>query len=188
MLSRRVAVGITPTPIAAPGRDTETVKLVVANPTATPVELGASNVAVGGGFVLAASGREVLGLRGGESLHGIIAGAATNEVQSVTVGTGTTAFTLALGGSTTTSLPGTTTTVAQLQAALQALPSIGAGNVTVTGAAGGPFTVTFVGALGGQNVEQLVVASQTGGAVTVGTTTQGSSGPVAQVQVLETTA
>jgi hypothetical protein len=38
-------------------------------------------------------------------------------------------------------------TAAQVQTALQAISTIGAGNVTVTGPNGGPYTVTFVGAL-----------------------------------------
>ncbi len=45
-----------------------------------------------------------------------------------------------------------------VQAALVGLASIGAGNVTVSGAAGGPYTVTFVGAFAGTNVASLVAA------------------------------
>lgn len=44
---------------------------------------------------------------------------------------------------------------ATVQAALEALYPIGAGNVTVTGSAGGPYTVTFVGKFAGQDVELL---------------------------------
>lgn len=43
-------------------------------------------------------------------------------------------------------------TAAEVQTALEAVETIGAGNVSVTGAAGGPWTVVFQGALGLQNV------------------------------------
>lgn len=57
---------------------------------------------------------------------------------------------------TTTLAPGAT--AAQLQTALAALPSIGAGNVLVTAtAAGGPYTVEFTGTLG--NLPQPLMAS-----------------------------
>lgn len=42
-----------------------------------------------------------------------------------------------------------------VQAALRGLSSIGSGNAAVTGAAGGPYTVEFTGALAGVNVPQL---------------------------------
>jgi len=96
-----------------------------------------------------------------------------NEVQTITVGTGTTAFTLGFDGATTTSLTGTTATAAQVKTALEALATIGVGNVDVTGATGGPFTVTFKNALGGRNVAQISTASNTGGVVTTATSTAG---------------
>lgn len=51
-------------------------------------------------------------------------------------------FTLSIGGQTTAPIAynATATTV---QTALQALSSVGAGHVTVTGSAGGPYTITF---------------------------------------------
>jgi hypothetical protein len=111
---------------------------------------------------------------------------ASNEVQTVTINgapTGGT-FTLTFGGQTTAALA-RNASAADVQAALQALSSIGAGNVTVTGSAGGPYTVTFVGTLGGTNVAQMTAAHTfTGGTtpgVTVATTTAGgaSTGAVA---------
>ena len=96
-------------------------------------------------------------------------GSDHDEMQRVTVsGSGT--FTLTFGGQTTGNLSKTTTTAAQLQSALQGLSSIGTGNVTVTGNTGGPWTVTFVGTLGNQNVAQM-----TSGGATVTTTSAGSA-------------
>jgi hypothetical protein len=113
-------------------------------------------------------------------------GAGTSEVQSVTITglpTGGT-FVLTFGDVATTDLP-YNATAAAVQAALQALPGIGAGNVTVTGSAGGPYTVTFTGALAGQNVAQLSATGDfTGGTapnVTVATTTPGVAGSLLTV-------
>lgn len=108
-------------------------------------------------------------------------GAGTNEVQTATITgapTGGT-FVLTFGDVATTDLA-YNATAAAVQTALQALPGIGAGNVTVTGSAGGPYTVTFTGALGGQNVAQLTATGDfTGGttpAISVATTTPGVAG------------
>ncbi|MBA4858068.1 hypothetical protein [Nocardia farcinica] len=102
----------------------------------------------------------------------------TNEIQTVTL-TGTPTggtFNLAFQADSTTALPFDATPTA-VQAALEALPSIGEDNVTVTGSAGGPYTVTFVGALAGMNLPLLVGTDNlTGGTnpgVTVVETQQG---------------
>lgn len=101
----------------------------------------------------------------------------TNEVQSLTEGgAGLTSFTLTFGGQTTASIPASAT-AAQIQAALEALSTIGSGNVYVTGPAGastGPWNVTFVNALGNTNVAQMT-STPTGGSgtLTVATVTQG---------------
>lgn len=108
--------------------------------------------------------------------------AGTNEVQTVTITgapTGGT-FTLTLGGQTTAGIAFNAAASA-VQTALQALSTVGANNATVTGAAGGPYTVTFVGALAGTNVAQMTAsgASLTGGTtpgVTVATGTAGVAG------------
>lgn len=102
---------------------------------------------------------------------------STNEVQSLTEGgAGLTSFTLTFGGNTTASIPASAT-VAQITAALQALPSIGAGNVYVTGPAGasnGPWNVIFVNSLGNTNVA-TITSTPTGGTGTlvVAVVTQG---------------
>ncbi|WP_148310481.1 hypothetical protein [Nocardia otitidiscaviarum] len=95
-----------------------------------------------------------------------------NEQQTVTIGGAPTGgdFTLSYAGELTGALAFDIAAPA-LQAALEALPSIGAGNVAVTGTNPGPFTVDFSGgALAGQPVE-LLVANASGltpsGTVTV---------------------
>lgn len=100
----------------------------------------------------------------------------TDEVQTVTEGgSGLTSFTLTYSGQTTASIAAAAT-AAQVQAALEALSNIGAGNVTVSGSAGGPYTVNFVGSLSDTNVAQMT-ATPTGGTgtVTVATTTAGGT-------------
>lgn len=101
-----------------------------------------------------------------------------NEVQTVTISATGGTFTLTFGGYTTSAIAYNATASA-VQTALQALTSIGSGNVTVSGSAGGPYTVTFVGDLGLTNVAQMTGsgASLTGGAgtVTIATTTGGAA-------------
>ena len=71
-----------------------------------------------------------------------VAGGAT-----VTAGT----YTLTFNGHTTTTLAWNATP-ATVQAALEALPGVGAGNVLVTGTAGGDMQFTFRNALGNTDV------------------------------------
>jgi hypothetical protein len=107
----------------------------------------------------------------------ISTGAATAEVQTVTltgVPTGGT-YTLTFDGETTAPLDFDSTN-AEIEAALEALPNIEPGEVTVTGT--GPFTVTFATSVG--NVPQLTAdgSALTGGTdpdVTVATTTPGNN-------------
>lgn len=81
----------------------------------------------------------------------------SNETQTLTLaGGGTTdSYTLGFGADTTGAILWNAS-AATVQAALVALPSIAAGDVTVTGAAGGPYTVTFGGVYAGLNVATLV--------------------------------
>lgn len=110
-------------------------------------------------------------------------GGSSEEIQTVTV-TGTPTggtYTLSFGGQTTAGIP-YNATAAQVRTALEALSSIGAGNVTT---AGGPHpgtavTVTFVGTLANTNVAQMTSnsAGLTGGTsptATVTTTTGGGT-------------
>ena len=82
--------------------------------------------------------------------------ANSNAVQTVTITgapTGGT-FTLTYDGQTTAGIA-FDASAATVQAALAALSSIGVGNVTVTGVSGGPYTVTFQGALGSQTIAAM---------------------------------
>lgn len=111
----------------------------------------------------------------------INAGAAANEVQVLTV-TGSPAggtFTITFSGQTTGAIA-YNASAATVLAALIALSNIGTGNVTVTGSAGGAWTVTFVGDLADTNVAAMTTTSSlTGGtspAVSVATNTAGNLG------------
>lgn len=100
----------------------------------------------------------------------------SDEVQTVTEGgAGLTSFTLTFSGQTTAAIAAAAT-AAQVQAALEALSNIDVGDVAVSGAAGGPYTVTFGGKLADTDVAQMT-ATPTGGTgtVTVATTTAGGT-------------
>lgn len=100
----------------------------------------------------------------------------TDEVQSVTEGgSGLTSFTLTFSGQTTSSIPAAST-AATVQAAIAALSNVGVGNVAVTGATSGPYSVSFIGTLLDTDVAQMT-ATPTGGSgtVTVATTTAGGA-------------
>lgn len=79
---------------------------------------------------------------------------------------------------------------ASVQAALEALPSVNPGDVTVTGSAGGPWVATFSGSLAFQTVPSSVsgaglTPSGTADSVSVATTVEGVSGETAtDLQVL----
>jgi hypothetical protein len=92
--------------------------------------------------------------------------AECDEVQTITLTGGPTGgtYTLTFGANTTAAInwndPAST-----LQTKLQAIASIGSGNVLVTGSAGGPYTVEFVSALGFANQGNITLQtnSLTGG-------------------------
>jgi hypothetical protein len=127
----------------------------------------------------------------------------TNEVQTISAlktGAGEDfwqyRFKLQFGGDITDWMMADSSAVS-IQAALQGLPSIGAGNVSVTVAVVGStrtWTVTFTGGLANSNVNQIAAGAtllnQLGasfnndGAVTTATTTEGSSTPVNEVQTV----
>lgn len=100
----------------------------------------------------------------------------TDEVQTITEGgSGLTSYTLTYSGQTTASIS-PTATAAEVQAALEALSNIAPGDVTVTGSAGGPYTVTFGGTLADTNVAQMTSTPTGGtGTVTIATTTAGGT-------------
>ncbi len=99
-----------------------------------------------------------------------------NEVQTVTLTSPVGTWTLIVGGQPTTALASNVSASA-LEDALEALSTVGEGNVTVTGSAGGPYTVTFQGTLGFQNVAQMTgTQPSTSGTMAVTTATGGSAG------------
>lgn len=103
--------------------------------------------------------------------------ASPSEAQTLTrTSTGGT-ITLTFDGETTGTIAASAAgfLAATVQTALEALGNVNPGDVTVTGSAGGPLTVTFGGRYLGQNVPQLVVdnTSATGGTVTAATGTAG---------------
>jgi hypothetical protein len=121
-------------------------------------------------------------IKSGVLLASSIAYGGTNEVQAITI-TGTPTggtFTLTKDGQTTTNLAYNADRNA-VEDALEALSTIGAGNVRVTGgpAPGTPFAVTFVNDLGRRDTSVMTAAHAfTGGtspAIAVTTTTPGDN-------------
>jgi hypothetical protein len=103
-------------------------------------------------------------------LYGPYSGGANRTDESVTLtegGSGLTSWTATFGGQTTSSLDDDAT-AGQVEAALEALSTIGEGNVEVTGGplGTGPFTVTFTGDLADADVG-AITTTPTGGTGTV---------------------
>jgi hypothetical protein len=101
-----------------------------------------------------------------------------NERQTVTVvATGGT-FTLTFSGQTTNPPIAFDATAAEVEAALEGLSNLDPGDVTVTGDAGGPWTVEFEGARADTDLAQMTGDAANlagdGASVTVATPTQGS--------------
>lgn len=117
----------------------------------------------------------VLAKRTSDSKGTLYAG-TSDEVQTVTEGgSGLTSYTLTLSGETTASIDAGAAASA-VQSALEALANVGSGNVQVTGDAGGPYTVKFVGDLYNTDVAQMTSTPTGGtGTVTVATTTAGGA-------------
>lgn len=102
----------------------------------------------------------------------------TSEIQTVTITgspTGGT-FTLTYAGQPTTAIA-YNAAAAAVQSALAALSTIGSGNVAVSGSAGGPYTVTFQGALAHTDVAAMIATgSLTGGSTPAVGVTTGTGG------------
>jgi hypothetical protein len=116
--------------------------------------------------------RNVTGVTRALAINGYDPG--TDEVQTITEGgSGLASYTLTYSAQTTASIAATAAASA-VQSALEALSNIAVGDVAVTGSAGGPYTVTFGGALASTNVAQMT-ATPTGGTgtVTINTVTPG---------------
>jgi hypothetical protein len=110
------------------------------------------------------------------------------ETQTITEGgSGLLSFTLTFDGYTTASLDDQAT-AAQIQTALEDLPNIEPGDVTVTGSAGGPYTVRFGGQYLGNNVVvPQMTATPTGGTgtVTIATTQESTADVIAFGQLVK---
>jgi hypothetical protein len=111
--------------------------------------------------------------------YDVVAGAGTDEVQTVTVTGSPTGgnYTLTFDSVTTANIA-YNANAAAIQSALEALSNVEPGDITVTGS--GPFTLTFGGQYDDTNVPQITAtAALTGGTspgITTATTTQGAVG------------
>jgi autotransporter-associated beta strand protein len=108
-----------------------------------------------------------------------LGGIGASEVQTVTLGGSTSGtFTLSFDGHTTPALPASAT-AAQVQAALNALPSIGGvgGSVNVT-RSGSVLTISFDGVLAGADQPTLVANGAGGTTATVATVRDGYGGTI----------
>ncbi len=107
------------------------------------------------------------------TLLGQITAGAVNDVQTLTVSGSPTGGTFKLtmewptNNKTITASLAYNASAATVQAALVALSNVGSGNVTVSGSAGGPWTVTFAGNLAARPIPILVLSTN---ALTGGTT------------------
>lgn len=103
-------------------------------------------------------------------------GVASVQTATITGGPTGGTFTLTFASQTTSALA-YNSTAAQVQSALQALSSIGVGNVTVSGPAGGPYVITFAGTLApGPQSAITATPSLTGGTSPGVTITQTTTG------------
>lgn len=99
-----------------------------------------------------------------------------NEVQTLTnVGLPAGQFALSFGAGTTGAI-NFAAPASVVQAALEALPTIGAGNVVVSGPPGGPHSVVFQGALGNRKLPLLGVTNAGPTFVVVGSIVGGFAG------------
>lgn len=102
---------------------------------------------------------------------------STNEVQTVTVDATSGTYKLAFMGRETAAIA-ENASAATVKAALELGTNLNEGDITVTGSAGGPYTITFVGPdYANKNVDALVATSidlAGGTGVSVATTTGGS--------------
>lgn len=84
---------------------------------------------------------------------------STNEVQTLTVDATSGGYTLAFNGRITAAIP-ENSTAAVVKAAINLATELGPNDINVTGSAGGPYTITFVGPdYANKNVPALVAAS-----------------------------
>ena len=103
-----------------------------------------------------------------------------NETQTVTLGTGVTGgtFTATFQGITNTGTVAWNASAATFQTELETMSNVAAGDIVVTGNAGGPWTLEFTQAYAATNVAAITInaASLTGGSILVETTQDGGGG------------
>lgn len=124
-----------------------------------------------------------------DNWEGAIPTGGTNEIQVVDLASGTASggtFTLTFDGDTTAAIAYNAAASA-VQSALEALDSIGAGNITVSGTdIGTGYTCTFVNDLGGQNVAQMTIDdSSLTGSSPVGQVTTSQAGAAGDDVVID---
>ncbi|MDP7729509.1 hypothetical protein [Mycobacterium sp. TY813] len=102
-----------------------------------------------------------------------IQNAPSNEQQTITVSTnpGGAPFTLSFNGSAPSAAIPRDATNTTVQAAIEALSTVGASNVAISGPAGGPWVAVFNDDLGNEDVPQLVPSTTD---ITVTTTRAGT--------------
>ncbi len=138
------------------------VNAATATACASPVAAGAA-----ANDMLNVSGVTQPEYNGSVAVASVVAGTAQTlwSQKTITLTGATGGFTLTFGGATTGVLA-PTATAAQVEAALGGLSTIGAANVSVSGAAGGPYTVLFMGTFTNTTVGTL--SGSANGGLTVG--------------------
>lgn len=103
-------------------------------------------------------------------------GGTADEVQTINMSASGGTYTVTLGASTSAAIAFNASASA-LQSALEAMPSIGVGNVRVSGGTTSPYALTFQGALADTNLTQITLntGSLTGGTATAATTADGAA-------------
>lgn len=152
----------TPCPVAAKGIVVAIAARAYSNPSsATQLGIGTGHVGlattalggIGGLYVSKderASYRSMTGGTGAFSVDTMPVG--LDEIQTLTVSATAGTFTLTFMGVTTAPIP-YSANASDVQAALQAIPPVGVGNVSVTGA----FTIEFVGDLAARPLQLITV-------------------------------
>ncbi|MCB1086036.1 MAG: autotransporter-associated beta strand repeat-containing protein, partial [Verrucomicrobiae bacterium] len=139
---------------------------------ATLIKAGAGRLTLAGGNTYSGQTSVNAGIVRATHEGALGTGVAVNEVQTITtIPSGN--FTLTYGGISTGNINGSTADGTVVQTALEAL--LGVGNVSVSGAVGGPFTVTFQGIFANANVEQLTSSTTS---IVFATPTAGVGGTV----------
>ncbi len=136
-----------------------TIKAAVGN--SDIVYVGKEHVSITTGFELSAGEQIFISINDASKVF-VIADPSQNEQQLVTYisGAANETFKLSFGGQTTAALA-YDAAAATVETAFEGLSTVGAGNGTITGSAGGPWTIEFTGDLAAAD-QDLVTASEVG--------------------------